>query len=98
MTWQDIMLHLIYACRGCKRFDEENKICKTPFLCIREATPEILRKLNLAFLCEECGDMPVTNLFENLFEDENDNEYLCNNCKGINDEGERLTKWKKTVG
>jgi hypothetical protein len=84
MTQKELINRIVKGCDNCPSQGSPADPCYQ-FGCDREITPEALREIELAFLCEECEDMPVTNLFG----DENNNEYRCNSCKKIDDEGNR---------
>ena len=92
MTWKKLIKFVKSGCKGCKHQDEDQDNSCGLIDCNMEATPEVLRetrtflgnKLGLAWICEECGDAIVTNLFG----EEDENEYRCNECKGIDDNGE----------
>ena len=62
----------------CRQWNKSEKKCDTQH-CIEEATPERMREINLAFLCETCGDNIVTNLKKK----EDGTIYECNDCKGL---------------
>lgn len=95
MTWKELSKKIIkYGCRHCVQQGlNPNNPCLV-LDCIREVKPEDLRELNLAFLCEECKDNVVTNLFT----EEGENEYRCNSCKNINDSGEKMVGFADPEG